>query len=269
MPELPEVEVLRTQLSELLPAMISKVEVNRNEYLPTKLVEGHTLESLARRGKYLLGHLTGMDGVLLLHMGMTGQLLINSPENLDHVHVRFHLVPKVGEPVWLAYRDPRRFGRVAFIEPEDMGALTTLNSLGPEPLSKDFNPKALYTFFQRTSLPVKLVLLNQKAVAGIGNYIADEALWRAKVNPNQKSSTLNEEQTSRIVASVKKVIRDSLKAGGNSMKDYLHMDGSMGSYRSQLKAYGRAGLPCERCGRTLSKTTLGGRGTTFCAKCQP
>lgn len=256
MPELPEVEYVRKEVSERYTGMT--LIKSEGQYEVNEAV-GETLERVDRKGKYLL--LRFSEGWVVIHLGMTGQVHLR---DTGLKHTRSVLRFDRGE---LAFVDPRGFGSVTWLPGEDLRAHPgLLGRLGPDPLSKEFSVREAAEILSGRDCAVKVALLDQKAVAGVGNYIADESLWRAQVNPARKDLDLTD--STRVVEAVLEVMHESLSMGGVSVKDYQHADGSKGSAEEMLAVYGRAGEPCERCGRELSKSTVGGRGTTWCGKCQ-
>jgi formamidopyrimidine-DNA glycosylase len=261
MPELPEVETLTRQLRPLVEGarVLQVLHGTHHRYRPARAAEGSLVSTVTRRGKYIILGLEG-ERELILHLGMTGQLLWGSSPS-DHVHLG--LVFPAGT-LW--FRDPRRFGRAAIVVTGDRSSLSTLHRLGPEPDDPAFTVTRVAQFLTTTGVPVKARLLEQRLVAGIGNYIADEVLWWARVHPAARSVTRDEAR--RLHRAIRKVTADSIAAGGVSERDYRHVDGSRGGYGEQLKAHGRAGLPCLRCRGILVKSRVAGRGTVHCPRCQ-
>ena len=257
MPELPEVETVRRQLEQLVVgATITSVVSHHSRYQVPDLV-GSVVERVRRRGKYLLVDIADR-GVLLVHLGMTGQLLWESdPGN----HVHFELATTAGT---LRFRDTRRFGAVRLVEPGDQ-LPATLRQLGQEP-GDGLDVAAAANQLMRGSAPLKARLLEQRAVAGVGNYLADEALHASKLHPAGRSLTTR--QARRLVRCLNEIMMASVEHGGVSERDYVHVDGGRGSYQNQLRCYGRSGKPCFTCSTSLKKIVVAGRGSTFCPKCQ-
>lgn len=257
MPELPEVETLRRQLQPILVgSTVVSVVCSHPRYSVPDL-KGAGIVGLRRRGKYLLFDLDA-GGTLLIHLGMAGQLLWGTRPN-NHVH--FELVTSRGT---LFMRDARRFGMVRLLQPGDE-LPQTLRNLGQEP-GVHLDVERAARRLARGGAPLKARLLEQRAVAGVGNYLADEALHAAKLHPGATSLSVARART--LVLELNRIIMASTTAGGVSERDYLHIDGGRGSYKSHLRCYGRAGQPCLRCGGTLRKTVVVGRGSTFCSRCQ-
>lgn len=265
MPELPEVESVRRQLApELSGRRIEEVSTDPHPQMPRQFLDveravGHVIVGVGRRGKFLVCPLDG--GLeLVLHLGMTGVLRFD----LEDPHVRARLWLDDGRS--LSFRDVRRFGRVAVVEAGDYTLLPTLSRLGPEPLSEEFDPDTFASALARSKAPVKPLLLSQKVVAGVGNIYADEALWMAKIHPS--SRRVGRGRAFALHQAVRQVLADSIEREGTTFSDYQMVNGESGRNASFLVAYGREGRPCPRCATPMRKYVLGGRGTTFCPRCQ-
>lgn len=265
MPELPEVESVRRQLDpELTGRGIERVWTDPHPALPRQFLDvergvGTRVRSVGRRGKFLIAPLD-RDLEMIMHLGMTGALRFDA----DDPHVRARLVLDDGRT--LAFRDARRFGRLAVVDAGDYSKLPTLALLGPEPLSDEFDPEAFADALARTTSPIKPYLLSQRPVAGVGNIYADEALWIARIHP--LSRRVGRRRAHVLHAAIRKVLAEAIDREGTTFSDYRMLDGSSGGNAPFLIAYGRAGQPCPRCGTPLRKIVLGGRGTTYCPSCQ-
>ena len=265
MPELPEVESVRRQLHpELAGRRIEEVWTDPHPAMPREFIEperatGHTVEAVTRRGKFLICPLDeGLE--MVLHLGMTGAFRFD----LEDPYVRAKLWLDDGRV--LAFRDVRRFGRIAVVDKGDYTKLPTLALLGPEPLSDEFNREEFAETLARSKAPVKPYLLSQRPVAGVGNIYADEALWLARINP--RSRRVGKERAYALHAAIRKVLAESIEREGTTFRDYQMVNGESGRNASFLIAYGQAGLPCPRCKTLMRKIVLGGRGTTYCPRCQ-
>ena len=265
MPELPEVETLRRQIDPLVTRrkILEVLRGKERRFSSARLSEGRLVLRLRRRGKYLIFELQGGED-LVVHLGMTGQLLWGGhhPPIGDHVHLGLRFVTGM---LWL--RDPRRFGRALVVERGEYSALPTLANLGPEPGASENSAARTIEFLGPQGSPVKTRLLEQGLVAGVGNYVADEALWRAGVNPWARG--LGNDQCRAVREALLATFEESVAAGGVSERDYVHLDGSRGGFAEKLAVHGRAGKPCRRCGTLLSKGRVAGRGTVWCTVCQP
>lgn len=265
MPELPEVESVRRQLeAELSGARVRSVWTDPIPTMPrqfhrAELLAGRTIARVGRRGKFLVAPLDD-DLELILHLGMTGSLRFD----LQDAHAR--AVVELHDARRLVFRDPRRFGRLAVVPAGDYRAVPALRILGPEPLSDDFDALSFAASLAATSAPVKPYLLSQRPVAGVGNIYADEALWRARIHP--ASRRVGKPRAVLLHGVIREVLQEAIEREGTTFRDYRMLDGESGRNAAHLVAYGRAGEPCPRCGTPLKKVMLGGRGTTYCPRCQ-
>lgn len=265
MPELPEVESIRRQLDpelsgrRVVDVWWDPIPSIVRQFYQVELARGRRIERVTRRGKFLICPLDG-DLELVLHLGMTGSF---SFEGRD-AYARAALSLDDGRT--LVFRDPRRFGRLAVVEAGEYDAIPTLHRLGPEPLSEEFEPREFARRLEETSSPVKPFLLAQRAVAGVGNIYADEALWRARIHP--ASRRVGHRRAHTLHGAIKHVLAEAIERAGTTFRDYVLVDGAGGRNVSFLVAYGRAGRACPRCGTALKKIVLGGRGTTYCPRCQ-
>lgn len=234
---------------------------------------GGRVGPLLRRGKFLLAALDGPPphpSELILHLGMSGILRVldrgdpaGRPGGPDpHVRVRLEL----DDGTALVLRDARRFGRVDVVDVGDRTRLPTLAALGPEPLEDAFDADSFARALARSSAPVKARLLDQRLVAGVGNIYADEALWRACIHPATR--TVGRRRAHRLHAAIREVLAAAVAREGTTFRDYRLVNGASGRYLTELDAYGRAGLPCRRCGTALRASTVAQRGTVHCPRCQ-
>lgn len=270
MPELPEVETIRRQL---VPAIAGQAITAGGGHPSDRFrtaveATGATIEGVRRRGKYLLIDLDD-DRELVVHLGMTGRLEVlpigvpgASGERRVHVRAWWDLGDQT-----LELHDVRRFGRVAVVPAGDYRELPTLYALGPEPFDPAFAPADLWRALKRSSARVKTQLLSQRPVAGVGNIYADEALWRARINPAAR--TVSRPAAERLHRALIEVLQAGIDHGGTTLRDYRSLDGATGTNQLHLDCYGRAGEPCARCGALLSRRVIDGRSTTWCRTCQP
>ena len=267
MPELPEVETIR---AELAPRLTGRSLV-RVEILDPRLtrpidlfevaeeLEGDTVVAVERRGKYLVLRLeSGL--ALLVHLRMTGAFHF---EPTSHERA----VLELDDGTRLAYRDVRRFGTWLVLEDAELDPYLAGKN-GPEPLGPRFTTEWLAAQLARRRAPVKAVLLDQRVVSGLGNIYADEALWRARVNPLRPAASLSREEVARVQRAIRAALRLGIARQGSTLSTYARPDGSAGSMQTEFRVYGRDGLPCTRCRTTIAKTRVGGRGTWYCPRCQ-
>ena len=229
------------------------------------LIAGHRIESVQRRGKYIFIGL-GEERFLVVHLGMTGQLRMVSPETEipDHTHAIFTL----DDGRQLRYRDPRRFGRLLLGTELGLREARAMPKLGPEPIDPGFTPAALYTALRRRNAPLKAVLLDQKALAGVGNIYADESLHRARIRPDRIASRVSRRSADRLHQSLRESLETAIRNRGSSVDTYRDAWGEVGGQQEVLLVYGRAGEPCFTCGRPLASMRIAGRTTVFCRHCQ-
>jgi formamidopyrimidine-DNA glycosylase len=273
MPELPEVETVRLGLAAAVAGRriesVWSSGLPLNRPLPEgfgRRVAGRTVEALDRRGKVLLLRLSG-GGAVLIHLGMSGRVAIGPeapPVRHDHLRLTF------AGGVCATLHDPRRFGFVDFREDADLAADPLLSRLGPEPLADDFTATVLAERLAGRKGPVKTVLLDQTAVAGLGNIYVCEALFRARISPVRAAGKLGTKRLERLVAAIREVLAEAVAAGGSSLRDHRLTDGSSGYFQLRHAVYGRAGEPCPvpGCGQAIKRIVQSGRSTYYCPGCQ-
>jgi formamidopyrimidine-DNA glycosylase len=271
-PELPEVETIRGQLApHVVGRRLARVEIRDPRWsrplAPRELadaLQGRRVESLRRRGKYLLWHLSG-DVHLAQHLRMTGAVLLDPDPEPPHTRVRIELEPRS----WLAIVDPRRFGTGELLLGEPALERFLDARLGVEPLEPEFTGELLRVLARGRTAPIKTFLLDQRRVAGVGNIYADEALFRAGVHPLRPAGRLTREQYGLLRDGVVQALQAGIDARGASIDDFRHIDGVKGAFQHEFLVHLREGEPCVRCGTTIVKMVVGGRGTYVCEHCQP
>lgn len=270
MPELPEVETVRRDLASLVTGrVISGFHSTWGRALggvsPEVLapaVVGQPITGVIRRGKYL-GLELGSGLVVVVHLKMTGRLLIAGPEASEPPRwVQTWFDFEDGGHLW--FQDARKFGRIWLARDITEAA----GKLGPEPMDPAFTPAYLEQALAKRSAPVKPLLLQQDIVAGIGNIYADESLFAAGIDPHRPASSLKKREIVRLHRAIRQVIRRAIGHRGSSMDDFLDAHGQQGFYKPHLKVYGRKGLPCLVCGTTLQGETLRQRSAVWCPRCQ-
>ena len=284
MPELPEVETIRRQLEpELLGRRIERLEVLDERWtrpidprLLEREVSGRVIESLARRGKYLLLRLEG-DLSLIMHLRMTGNLLLVEHGDLvaavdedafrpvedPYMRARFHL----DDGRELRFSDARRFGE-AFLLPNERVEERFTGRLGIEPFSDQFTTEAIERIATGRRAPLKSFLLDQAGIAGIGNIYADEALWRAELHPLSPAGSMRREHAEALREGVIEALRAGIEGGGASIDDYLDSRGRRGAMQDEFLVHTREGQPCYRCETPIRRILVSGRSTYFCPGCQ-
>lgn len=273
MPELPEVETIRRTLNQLITG--KKIEhvtvslpriVQRPDDIEQFKLElvGHTITGVGRRGKFLRILMDGL--VLVSHLRMEGRYGLYRKEDPveKHTHVIFHFT----DGTELRYRDVRQFGTMHLFAPGEEFKSKPLVKLGLEPLEEDFTLEKLMEILSSRQTKIKVALLNQAYIVGLGNIYVDEALFRAGIHPEMPSASIPKEQFSRLFDSIISTLREAVEAGGSSIKSYVNGQGEIGMFQHRLQVYGRNGEPCTRCGTLIEKSVVGGRGTHYCPNCQ-
>jgi formamidopyrimidine-DNA glycosylase len=273
MPELPEVETVRRSLELALPERsFVDLEVRQprlrfrvDEERLHGLVLQRRVIKLTRRAKYIIVHFAG-GSCLILHLGMTGQLLLlPALEPLDkHDHVIFTL--DSGQQ--LRFRDPRRFGAIAAVEEDALHQHALLRHLGVEPLSPEFTPDYLFRRSRNSKKPVKNFIMDQQVLVGVGNIYASEALFLAGISPLRAAGRISLKRWQRLQAAIQQVLQEALELGGTTIDDFRNSDGSSGYFQQKLRVYGRKGEACVNCQSLIRAEVLGGRSTFYCPKCQ-
>ena len=269
MPELPEVETTRRGL---LPLVVGKtirsVAVREprlrwpiRPYLCRRL-RNQPVRNLSRRGKYLL--MSTEAGTLLLHLGMSGSLRYLPVRRAASPHDHFDIEFSSGE--LLRFNDPRRFGSLHFSTAPRRHWL--LKNLGPEPLEADFTGEYLWRVSRGRRAAVKSFLMDGRVVAGLGNIYANEALFQAGIHPSRQAGRISRQRLERLAETVRKVLREAIRAGGTTLRDFVGGDGRPGYFQLALDVYGRAGEPCTRCKRPIRIRTVSQRSTYYCSNCQ-
>jgi len=288
MPELPEVETVRRGLAPAMEGERFKlVEVWRGDLrwpLPkdfAKRLEGQKVEGLGRRAKYLTADLSSGD-VLLMHLGMSGSFRVGKDakpgvyyhersKSTAHDHVVFHM----SNGATITFNDPRRFGSMKLVPRAKLEDEPLLRALGPEPLGNEFDAAMLAKACAGKKTSLKAALSDQRVVAGLGNIYVCEALFRARLSPKRRASTIADrngkpnERAVALVDAIKAVLMEAIKAGGSSLRDHRRADGSLGDFQHNFLVYDREGQPCpEGCKGTVKRIVQAGRSTFYCPGCQ-
>ncbi len=270
MPELPEVETTRRGIvPHVIGRRVSGIIVREPRLrwpVPSDLPEllsGQMIETVERRGKYLL--LGTADGTLLIHLGMSGNLRILREAHPVQKHDHVDILLESGDV--LRYNDPRRFGTILWLEAEPL-AHPLLRNLGPEPLSDDFTGAYLFQRSRGRTGPIKSFIMDSHIVVGVGNIYANESLFLSGIHPERSAGRIGAERYERLANHIKDVLRRSIEQGGTTLRDFVGGDGKPGYFQQTLLVYGRSGEPCPTCSRALKETRLGQRTTVFCTHCQ-
>ena len=288
MPELPEVEVVKRSLEKKARNLIiKKVKINDgnlrykvNKYQILKL-RGRRIKKIERRSKYLIFTIH-KDTVMLVHLGMTGKFFF-----IDKMNKRFKTSfyykldenkdTKFNRVIFflqnnqkIIYNDIRKFGFIKLYNSNEFEKNLHFRKLGPEPLSNKFNSKYLKNYFSNRKRTVKDILMDQKCVAGLGNIYVNEILYLSKIKPFKNVKKISNNEITKLILNTKKVLEDSIKLGGSSIKNFSSGDGKKGTFQQFFKVYGRKGEKCTNiaCDSIIQRTTISNRATFFCEKCQ-
>ena len=273
MPELPEIETIKSVIEPQIKGLtIEKVTVNRPEVIAQpcstqfcKAVTGQTISSMARRGKFLIIHLTN-ESRIILHLRMTGCLLVTPPDYPTEKHT--HIIMRLNNGTELRFSDTRRFGRFWLIRNGEEDTYSGIGKLGLEPLSAECNAEYLQSRFGKRKKAIKECLLDQSVIAGIGNIYSDEILFRARISPVRPANSLAAEEWLCLAAEIPECLSYFIEKNRITPEDYLQTKGQ--DYRNTpfLQVYGHNGEPCPNCGNTLCRTVIGGRSSVYCPNCQ-
>jgi formamidopyrimidine-DNA glycosylase len=268
MPELPEVETVKNQLvAHVIGRTIREIELQwagmvRETPVPEFLsqTKGQKIMAITRHGKYMLFHLSN-HLYLVVHLKMTGSLLLGNGETPKYTRATIHL--NNGQNIY--FRDPRKFGVLKMIKSID----EVQSKLGPEPFDADFTEKVFAGRIKGKTAPIKALLLDQAFIAGVGNMYADEALFAAKIHPERVSGNLSKNELQRLYHAIRDVLAKGIERGGASVVTYFHPDGSQGTAHTHFNVAHAQVKNCRECGTAIARLVVRGRGTYYCPKCQP
>ncbi len=288
MPELPEVEVVKRSLnSKIQNLVISKVKINDKKLryrIKTKEISnlvGLRIRDIKRRSKFLL-FFFDKPFVMLVHLGMTGKFFfinkkkqkyktsfyydLKDQKDFKHDRIIFYFKKKQK----LIYNDVRKFGFIKLLDLNKYSQNFHLKNLGPEPLDKKYNLQYFKNYIKGRKLPIKNILMNQKFVSGLGNIYVNEILFSSQINPVRRVKTLTDKEISKIIKYTKLILKNSIKFGGSSIKNFSSDDGKKGEFQQQFKVYGRKGEECSNidCNKNIIKLNMSNRGSFYCPCCQ-
>ncbi|MGL4309472.1 MAG: bifunctional DNA-formamidopyrimidine glycosylase/DNA-(apurinic or apyrimidinic site) lyase [Paracoccaceae bacterium] len=282
MPELPEVETVRRGLEPVMAGVrIARASANRPDLrwpLPERMAErltGRQVLALRRRSKYILADLEG-DESLLIHLGMSGRMLVSGVTQGDFHHAvrplekHDHVVLDMANGARITFNDARRFGAMDMISTAAAESHPLLAALGPEPLGNGFDDDYLGRRLARRQAPVKSMLLDQRILAGLGNIYVSEALHRAGIRPDRTGGSLSPHEIAQLVSVIRAVLLDAIAAGGSSLRDHRRPDGELGYFQHSFRVYDREGAPCttKGCTGTILRIVQSGRSSYYCPHCQ-
>ncbi|MGB0504846.1 MAG: bifunctional DNA-formamidopyrimidine glycosylase/DNA-(apurinic or apyrimidinic site) lyase [Pikeienuella sp.] len=282
MPELPEVETVRQGLIPVMEGKCLANVIQRRPDLRWPLPEnfaarltGRNVLRLDRRSKYILVALNG-DETLIIHLGMSGRMLISGDTIGDFTHEaggdgkHDHIVFEIEGGARVVFNDARRFGAMDLWPTSDIANHKFLSRLGPEPLSNEFNEVSLASSLKGKKAPIKSALLDQRIVAGLGNIYVCEALHRSGISPKRESGSISTPRIATLTTEIRSTLHEAIAAGGSSLKDYRRADGELGYFQHSFKVYGREDQPCSKpdCGGVVRRITQSGRSSFYCSTCQ-
>lgn len=282
MPELPEVETVRRGLAPVMEGgTIARAEVNRPDLrwpFPDRMADrlaGQKVTALRRRSKYILADLASGE-TLLIHLGMSGRMLISGDAQGRFVHdhpapeKHDHVVLHMADGARITFNDPRRFGAMDLLPTDSAEAHPLLAVLGPEPLGNGFHEEYFVAALKTRTMPAKSALLDQRIVAGLGNIYVCEALFRARISPKRRVNNLSSARIASLVPIIRDVLGDAIAAGGSSLRDFRQADGELGYFQHNFDVYDREGQPCRRpgCDGIVARVVQSGRSSFYCPRCQ-
>jgi len=275
MPELPEVETVCRGLAKVLPGRsIRAVKLHRDgmrfPFPPALGKLAHVkITGIDRRAKYILIRL-GNDQTLIVHLGMSGRLVIHDDNNKHAPGKHDHMIIELDNGVSIVFNDPRRFGLADLAVTKDLEDHKLFAHLGPEPLEKEFSEKYLTDKLKSKKIAIKLAIMDQQVVVGVGNIYASEALFQSGIDPRRAANAVKPAEIKKLVSEIKAVLKKAIKAGGSSLRDYVQTDGELGYFQHQFSVYDKEGQKCQNCTCTIKKTggvqriTQGARSTFYC-----
>jgi formamidopyrimidine-DNA glycosylase len=289
-PELPEVETVKRGLRPTVEGRTFTCVVTRRGDLRIPFPEdfesrltGRRVEKLWRRAKYIMADLNGGE-TLVIHLGMSGRITVyggNKGRGLGSFHYQLggggvglgkhdHVVFDTDAPARIVFTDHRRFGLMTIVDTASLQSHKLFKDLGVEPLSRQFDAGYLKEALRGKKTPIKSALLDQRVIAGLGNIYVCEALWRSRISPRRQAAKVRSAQIEILVAAIKEVLREAVRAGGSSLRDHRQTNGDLGYFQKEFAVYDREDEPCTRedCGGTIKRVVQAGRSTFYCLVCQ-
>lgn len=279
MPELPEVETIRRELSRrVINKTIQSVKIIHQKIIHTPIVDfvyalkGNKFHSIQRTGKLLQFFLEGGEQVMLVHLKMTGQLLINAkPRNYandanENPDKHTHVIIKFEDGSELTYRDVRKFGYMKLVSLDELEQIK--RNYGIEPLQENFTLSSFQDIFKKRKKSLKSILLDQQLIAGLGNIYVDEVCFRAGIRPSRAANKIKKSEFVKLYEACEEIIARAIEFNGTTFSDYMRTGGDQGEFAQFLQVYGKAGEECTKCSSPITKIKLAGRGTHYCENCQ-
>lgn len=274
MPELPEVETVKSGLEKrFLNKTIAKVTHSDKKLrhpLPENIVNiltNATIKRFYRRAKVLFIHLDNGYS-LIFHLGMTGKIVFDINTVAEHLHKHNHFNIYFDDESYMIFNDIRRFGYVDLCKTDEIEQLDYIKNLAPEPLTDEFNVNYLFDKLKNKQIAIKVAIMDNPTVVGVGNIYACESLFKAGIHPKTPSNKVSKKKLEVLVNEIKETLKIAIAKGGSTLKDYVQADGSLGYFQHEFFVYGKHNEDCKVCGTKIDKITLGQRSTFFCPKCQ-
>ncbi|MDI1228039.1 MAG: bifunctional DNA-formamidopyrimidine glycosylase/DNA-(apurinic or apyrimidinic site) lyase [bacterium] len=279
MPELPEVEtVCRGLAKSMTGEKLGSVETLRhNLRIPfpadLKTIAGAKVKNISRRAKYILIELDNKK-TLIIHLGMSGRLVIQQKKEQGAPEKHDHMILNMKNGTRIVFNDARRFGMVDLANTAELEQHKFFSHLGPEPFDKTFSAKYLAERLKTKKIAIKLAIMDQELVVGVGNIYASEALFRAGIDPKRAANKIKPDEITQLIACIRAVLKQAIKAGGSSLRDYVQADGELGYFQDKWAVYGKHHQPCKGCTCDIEKTggiqkiTQGARSTFYCPRKQ-
>lgn len=274
MPELPEVETIKTGLEKhFLGKTIAKIthsDKNLRHALPKNIVnilQEAKIKQFYRRAKVLFIHLDNGYS-LIFHLGMTGKIVFDISTVAEHLHKHNHFNVYFSDDSYFIFNDIRRFGYVDLCKTDKIEQLFYIKNLAHEPLTEAFNADYLFNKLKNKNIAIKQAIMDNELVVGVGNIYACESLFKAKIHPKTPAKQVSKKRLEILINEIKATLKLAIEKGGSTLSDYVQADGSLGYFQHDFFVYGREGEPCKICNSKIEKITLGQRSTFYCPKCQ-
>ncbi|NBX52369.1 MAG: bifunctional DNA-formamidopyrimidine glycosylase/DNA-(apurinic or apyrimidinic site) lyase [Proteobacteria bacterium] len=269
MPELPEIETIKLGIQSIKNLQITQIyrsnhRLRIDSTLDLSIIKTREIIDISRRARYLIIKLSNQKS-LIIHLGMSGRITL-SPQ--FHKLKHDHFACQFNSGKWLIYNDPRRFGFIDLINNHDIKNHKMLKSLGPEPLSTEFNSDYLAHQIANKNINIKTLMMDNKIVVGVGNIYINESLFDAKISPLRSAKSLHKNEVEKLTTSIKKIIGNAIDMGGSSISDYQNAQGEFGSFQTVHRVYDRSNQKCFLCNCNIERIVQNQRSSFFCKKCQ-
>ncbi len=274
MPELPEVETVcrglaQTIIGDKFLSVTQKREGLRTPFPENMaaILEGRKIKSVARRAKYILIGLDS-DVSLIVHLGMSGKLVVSEDNTIYQEKKHDHVIFKTSTGKTITYNDPRRFGLIDIVKNSDINHHKLFSHLGVEPLSEDFTSEYFCSYIKNKNQNIKVLIMDQSFVVGVGNIYASESLFSSKICPKRPANSINQVEAKLLIKEIRNVLNAAIESGGSTLRDYVRSSGDAGYFQHYFNVYNKEGKPCSKCATEIVKIKQAGRATYYCPSCQ-